>query len=234
MALGNFNRAFYNRKDTGGQQYKIKYALYATMTANVKLGALYAISYRMYSELSGHASMGWGYNVRYQMQEAMQASVNADTVLAPRWSMNASMTLRALPSLDVFPTYDMASNLDALCTIQYALFPKLELSGSLQAYSNAVLLVYPNYGGLYGIMSALVSSTPIREVIMSFDRITLQPGSVLVIDSDNFTVYLDGENAIDQYDGDWVEFTRQLRAVEVQSGISGPLNISILYRRKYL
>ena len=56
----------------------------------------------------------------------------------------------------------------------------------------------------------------------------------VVIDSDFFTATLDGENVLDQYEGDWMQFARELASLSAQSGGSGSLKVSVLYRERYL
>lgn len=65
-------------------------------------------------------------------------------------------------------------------------------------------------------------------------NITLPPGSVLEIDSENYTVYLNDENVFDSYTGSWVTFDRD--TIELILGVGNGRVISgdILYRERYL
>lgn len=65
-------------------------------------------------------------------------------------------------------------------------------------------------------------------------NITIPPGSVLEIDSENYTVYLNNENVFDSYTGSWVIFDRD--TIELTLGVGNGRVISgdILYRERYL
>lgn len=89
------------------------------------------------------------------------------------------------------------------------------------------------YREAYAFLSSLSGSALMatdRETVMNFMDLVIAPGSELVIDSETFTIYLDGENVIDRYEGDWLFFDRTLRELEV----SEDLTVSVLYRRRYL
>lgn len=65
--------------------------------------------------------------------------------------------------------------------------------------------------------------------------VTIPAGGTLIIDSDNFNVLLDGENAIDKQRGDWFdELTRNTFDVTITSGVSGTLDGSLLYTERFL
>jgi len=64
--------------------------------------------------------------------------------------------------------------------------------------------------------------------------LTLAPGDTVVIDSDNFVVLHNGENAIDKHTGIWPELTRETFDIQVSSGTLADLVTSILFTERYL
>lgn len=65
-------------------------------------------------------------------------------------------------------------------------------------------------------------------------RVTLPVGSELRIDSENYTVTLDGENVLHLQEGDWLALDRGLVNVTVDSGVAGSLVGQLVFTEKYL
>ena len=66
--------------------------------------------------------------------------------------------------------------------------------------------------------------------------VTLRPGQKLILDSESYSVLLDGENAIELQSGDWIdELDRETTdiVIEAASGSSN-LKASIIYTERYL
>ena len=65
-------------------------------------------------------------------------------------------------------------------------------------------------------------------------NITIPPGGVLEIDSENYTVYLDDTNVFDSYTGSWVIFDRDTTEITLGVGNGRVISGDILYRERYL
>lgn len=65
-------------------------------------------------------------------------------------------------------------------------------------------------------------------------QLTIPPGGELRIDSDLYTVLLDGENALYTQEGDWVYISRNLLRVIIESASGGPLSGQLIYTERYL
>ena len=64
---------------------------------------------------------------------------------------------------------------------------------------------------------------------------TLMPGDVLIIDSDNYTASLNGENALAYIDGTWPWITPDIYDVEFSAIEPDPdLSVNLLYREMWL
>lgn len=83
---------------------------------------------------------------------------------------------------------------------------------------SAILSAFADAGSLEQLVTVILGSIP--------------PGSELRIDSDNFTVTLDGENILYMQEGDWIDLDRQLRSVIVNA--AGSLEGEIIYTERYL
>lgn len=105
------------------------------------------------------------------------------------------------------------------------------ITGDLYITQDIVLSEVP----LNELVTASVSVENIEESICYLD-ITLAPGQRLIIDSDQYNVYLDNENAVWIQRGDWIdELSRNTVNMEIIAA-SGTQNIqaSILYTERFL
>lgn len=89
-----------------------------------------------------------------------------------------------------------------------------------------------------GMLAAAVLTTSAEAGVQSVDRavfqLTIPPGGELRIDSEFFTVLLDGENALHTQEGAWIELSRALARLTVECASGGPLEGQIVYQERYL
>jgi hypothetical protein len=211
MALGTYNRTPANRIG-GTQEFAASYSMFGNMAALMGVGATYAASYQMAGDIAAEMTLFYGYEEAY--------------------AMTGSITATANPVLRVFPAYTMTGSISG--AFRPVLNAAYSCAGALTATMPLKIVIYPKYGTFYGSLTGYVSGIQTREYAMAFDSLVIPSGSVLVIDMENFTATLDGENVIDLYSGDWFEFTRKLQGIDVESGTSGDFGISVLYRERYL
>lgn len=65
-------------------------------------------------------------------------------------------------------------------------------------------------------------------------RVSLPAGSELRIDSERYTVTLDGENILHLQEGDWLMLDRELCEVTVDSGVGAKLSGKMVWVERYL
>lgn len=211
MALGTYNRTPANRIG-GTQEFAASYSMFGNMTALMSVGAAYAASYQMAGDIAAEMTLFYGYEESY--------------------AMTGDITMTASPVLRVFPAYAMTGSIAG--TFRPVLNAAYSCAGTLTATMPLKIDIYPKYGTFYGSLTGYVSGIQTKEYTMAFDSLVIPPGSILVIDMENFTATLDGENVIDLYSGDWFELTRKLQGIDVASGTSGDFGVSVLYRERYL
>lgn len=114
----------------------------------------------------------------------------------------------------------MGANLSMTITWAAALEEQASLGADYYyaAALSAILSAFADAGSLEQLVTVILGSIP--------------PGSELRIDSDNFTVTLDGENILYMQEGDWIDLDRQLRSVIVNA--AGSLEGEIIYTERYL
>lgn len=64
--------------------------------------------------------------------------------------------------------------------------------------------------------------------------VVIPPGGELRIDSDQFLVLLNGENALHTQSGDWITISRSLLRINIESASGGPLEGQLIYTERYL
>ncbi len=65
-------------------------------------------------------------------------------------------------------------------------------------------------------------------------QLTIPPGGELRIDSELFTVLLNGVNALHAQSGDWINISRELLRINIESASGGKLQGQLIYTERYL
>lgn len=79
-------------------------------------------------------------------------------------------------------------------------------------------------------LPAATSQTTERAVF----QLTIPPGGELRVDSELFTALLDGENVLYAQSGDWINLSRELLRLTVESASGGGLEGQLVYTERYL
>lgn len=232
MALGNFNRTFANRRG-GAQQIHISYDMAASMTGSFNFGSIYSPEYSMSAEMTGDMHLGWGYDIAYEMDAELTGNIVLGYYFAPSYDAAAEMTGSADMTITVMPVYDLSAEMIGDATANVAVYPVYACEAEMTGRANARLNLHMGYE-FYSAMTGNVSLTPILDTIMAFNGMTLPAHGTLIIDAENYNILLNGQNAIDKYSGSWLFFDRPLDGLEVDSPTSGNINVSVLYRERYL
>ena len=206
-----FNRTPFNRLG-GGRVYQEAYTMSQALRIGAGAGASIRPQYNLDAALSFAAELGWGYGESYRMTQTMRMTANMPTRIAPVYRLEAGLRMRANP----------------LCQAVYQAGQSMRMSVASQ------IVITPDYGLQYANLDMAIDGTQYTTTVMRFPTLRIPAGGQLVIDSDFFTATLDGENVLDQYEGDWLQFTRELASLSAQSGGSGSLRVSVLYRERYL
>lgn len=83
------------------------------------------------------------------------------------------------------------------------------------------------------ILTAITEATSQTTERADF-QLTIPPGGELRIDSGLFTVLLDGENALHTQSGDWINISRDLLRILIESASGGQLQGQLIYTERYL
>lgn len=89
-----------------------------------------------------------------------------------------------------------------------------------------------------GIIASEVLTSMLEAISQTTERavfqVTIPPGGELRIDSELYTVLLNGQNALHTQSGDWVRISRELLRVTVECASGGGLNGQLIYTERYL
>lgn len=102
----------------------------------------------------------------------------------------------------------------------------------LSMLSRAVKDFERSWLGTTGLYMTAGASFVDEERVMI--RVVIPPGGVLRIDTENYTVTLNGENVLHLQEGDWPKLSRGLQHLLVASGTGGTLEGSLTYQEAYL
>ena len=81
--------------------------------------------------------------------------------------------------------------------------------------------------------AAVTAATTQTTETASF-QLTIPPGGELRIDSGTFTVTLDGRNVLHTQSGDWIEVSRELLRLLIESASGGQLEGQLVYTERFL
>ena len=91
---------------------------------------------------------------------------------------------------------------------------------------------------VYNLIVTDLLSCDVASVILENEKITINAtipaNGRLEIDSDDFTVLLNGENALHLHSGEWLFLDREIESILIDSGTGGELTGSIIYNERYL
>ena len=212
MSLGAFNRALFNRK-SGGRAIEEQYDMSAAIQMTMDVGVRYDIDAGFNASIDARMDLWWGY---YEVSELAEA---------------VAMAARA--QIRYNPDSELAEEIHA--KMNPALWALGEMSEAITMKPVTVTLhLYPEIDPFFASIVMRIDGEQTTETMMELPTLTMQPGSVLVIDSENYTITLDGRNVIHGYKGDWFDFMPELRELAVTSNVSGEPRVSILFEERYL
>lgn len=62
----------------------------------------------------------------------------------------------------------------------------------------------------------------------------IKPGQTLIIDSNNFTVFIDDENVLNSYSGEWINLSREIESIEISATEGNNITGEVIYKEYYL
>lgn len=116
------------------------------------------------------------------------------------------------------------------------LYAKIGFSSDTKAELTALVslgAICQNDAVMAAILSTGADLAEYREEVFLLN-VELPVGSELRIDTENYTVTLDGENILHLQEGEWLSLSRGLISAHVDNGTAGDINGSLIYRERWL
>lgn len=127
--------------------------------------------------------------------------------------------------IDVNNDFKVSCNIGLDSTFDFNLFENLYIKGSTFE-KNILIKDYVNSEELLTNLKSSVLNNWITKVNASGKRIE--------IDSDKYTVYIDEENALDKFSGDWIYLSRDIESIEISSSNNKIIKGKIIFRERFL
>ena len=228
-----FNLARYNRS-TDAPAVLDKIQIGALFQAFIGLGQKTKDALKAESAFSGDFKIATG------TLEQSQLETNITAIVSERYIAHGHDTMAAEFEEDLYmsPLVKERSVFDTIFAGEIYLSPKVidvltfDSEISCKTYlGNKVRDV--NQIMAYAIFGGSISAEALEEIILDL-AVTIPPNGILVIDSDNFRVLLNGTNAIKYHSGDWIDqLNRSSKSITIQGG-GNSLTATIYFQELWL
>ena len=172
----------------------------------------YRLSESYFEEAKSYASLNANYYIMRAFEEFIGADVNV--------------------SSDLSLSYMFLENVNAVVYIfkNFITDQSYEESARSEGLMGANFFLYDNYreSAIAIVYAAII------EEDMVLINVSIPPGSELRIDSENYTVTLDGRNIIHLHSGDWIMLDRNTVELIISNGDLGRVSGYALYTERYL
>lgn len=231
--LSRYNLAHYNRTvDSATTFDKLKAA--ALFNAYIGLGQTTKDTLIMQSVYNAAASIAAGTIESSQLETAFDSDITGTYIayghdaIAGNFDQEIEMANIVMDKTPQAATFQQKSNLGPVVK------DKMANSATFSCKSNMGNIVMdPEENISYAIFGAAISAESLEEFVLTLSC-TIPAGGTLVVDSDNFRVLLNGNNAIKYHSGDWIdELSRQSEQIKIEGGASS-LTASIYFQELWL
>lgn len=187
-----------------------------------------------------------------KFSENVQGSIQGTIAIASTLSANSGLFTAVKMSADVITAAAMIETLQAAAYGQKdtpaSLDAKDMISASIWGAKNIHVylpladVLTAQTAGSKNIPAPLAVSEILTSILEATSQtteratfqLTIPPGGELRIDSELFIVLLNGENALHTQSGDWINISRNLLRLIVESASGGQLRGQLIYTERYL
>ena len=168
---------------------------------------------------------------------SVMSTMTADEALSSLSAMSANIIVRATAAA-VEGKKDVSAALTSADSLAASARGSKDTPATLGAYealtastigSKDIYIAVVAADTLTAIMEATSQTTEIAVV-----QVTIPPGGELRLDSENFSAMLNGENVLHAQSGDWINISRELLRLLVESSTGGALEGQLIYTERYL
>lgn len=133
---------------------------------------------------------------------------------------------------DIYIISEFDDNLQSTAYAARDLFSKMNASARVNAkvYGSKTFKL----DHLFSTVFTTLTAAGTQKAESTSINVTLPPGAELRIDSDVFTVTLNGENILYLQSGAWVNVSRDLIRLDIESASGSGLNGTLIYTERYI
>lgn len=231
--LSRYNLSKYNRSQAGSETFD-KLRAGAVIQAYIGLGQITNDSLWLTSQMAGLAQIGSGSFEKAALSAVWSGNGTGNYIVRNRQTISASLDAENYLSPKVLDRLSPAAILSAAANLSPNVRDSVQASAEIggEFYLGNVV-IDPEAITVYGIFGAAVTAENLSEVVLTFSC-SIPAKGTLVIDSDNFRVLLNGNNAIKYHSGDWIdELCRDTKSIKIESG-GTTLTAEIYYQELWL
>lgn len=228
-----YNRQSYNRALLSGEDVEIKLRAAERLIGWMNVGATYYVEERYNEQLKGNATGAAGMIVKPVYKEKLGGNlfVIAGVKAGEAFGEELKGSLHAGADIYLVPT-DAAEKLAGKAFLSANIYLTLEMVEQLGGLVHLGADVYITKG-LYEVLNGYANARDITEKTIEVDG-EIPPGSVLVIDSENYNMLLDNVNIIDRHKGDWIDVGRETISLTLSEVGATDFNWEVFYIARYL
>lgn len=191
-------------------------------------------------------------DLRERYRDTLHGSARGTVSVISSFSESSSLFSKARVSADVLTRAIFFDSLQAAAYGQKDTPAALTVSDELssQSWASKNIPVHMDFADSFTASAAgskdIQASFKVSDVLTTMSEatsqtmetatfdLTIPPGGELRIDSELFSVLLNGENALHTQSGDWINISRELLRLIIESASGGRLQGQLIYTERYL
>ena len=231
--LSRYNLSRYNRSQAGSETFD-KIRAGAIIQAYIGLGQTTNDSLWLTSQIAAKAAIGSGTLEKAALSAVWTGREVGNYVARSRQVISVSFDSENYLSPKVLDRLSPAAIVSAVVNLSPDVRDLVQASAEIGGeFYLGDLVIDPEAITAYGIFGAAITAENLDEIVLTLSCSIPKKGT-LVIDSDNFRVLLNGNNAIKYHSGDWIdELCRDTKSIKIESG-GNTLTAEIYYQELWL
>ena len=232
MYNGKYGKLRYGLKDGATKVIKIKAELNENLWNISGFGETITFSAECLERVFTSFSLHGATLIETELFDELQATANISTCYSIKAELKEDLTSEANADKIIYLIDDLNDNLKSSCYLG----KNIEMTLSFEVDLNGSLFIGKNI--FFDLLTADQLNAEIAANVLEKQtariEVTIPPNGELRIDSNVFTVTMNGENILHLYNGDWIMISRDTTTLTVQTASGGTLIGQLLYTERYL
>lgn len=233
---GRYNRQRYNLAYTPPMDIYYHGEMAASVLGNTNVELHYHAEAEMTATVRGKAQVVAGMRADAQMHATFGAAAKGRANYhTPALQMTATVEGALQATANIYIVCEMAAEVRGHAAMSTNVYLAAEMEATMGASLRMGQRYYAQPMQMLATVFALTSTIRYDTYYIIINA-EIPPGASIVIDSNRYTVLLDGENALDKHQGDWLMLSGRTYDVQVQAigGTDADIDKQILYVVRWL